>query len=230
MVVSTILFSQKCFDPNHLLKKFIWWLHSTATSRRHVTGALKRDFHTSSATILVPIAHGHSQVRSTWPKGRRPNWNTGMFSLTKQANAHKMAQGSRNSKKRKTSHDKDALSDNAVAYKSNRRGIKSKRGDSKISKDVPLDVLVEIFRLLEPVDLLHLSRVSKSLHDLLSSNDMIFLWKLVSLLSSFLETIPSLWPRFTRILPFNRHPVQMTSTLSYTPIIFTVVTVRYKFC
>jgi hypothetical protein len=73
--------------------------------------------------------------------------------------------------------------------KSNRRGIKRKRGDSKFPEDVPLDVLIEIFGLLEPVDLLHLSRVSKSLHDLLSSDDMIFLWNLVRLLPSVVETI-----------------------------------------
>ena len=63
-------------------------------------------------------------------------------------------QRSRNSKKRKTSHDKDMLSDNAIAYKSNRRGIKSRRGDSKFLKEVPLDVLVELFRLLRLVALL----------------------------------------------------------------------------
>lgn len=119
-------------------------------------------------------------------------------------------QGSRNIKWRKTSHEKDSTSD--IVIKSNRRGIKRKIGDSPFLKDVPLDILIEIFRLLEPIDLLYLSRVSKSLHDLLSSNDMIFLWKLVRLLLSISELFHMYEPRFTGILlnTLNRHPVQRT--------------------
>ena len=48
-------------------------------------------------------------------------------------------------------------------------------------KELPLDVILEIFGQLEPIDLLHLSRVSKSLHDLLTSSNVTFLWKLVRL-------------------------------------------------
>ena len=55
---------------------------------------------------------------------------------------------------------------------------------------MPLDILLEIFSLLEPIDLLYLSRVSKDLHDLLTLNDSNFLWKSVRLLAFFVETVP----------------------------------------
>ena len=64
----------------------------------------------------------------------------------------------------------------ATASKRKRKGK-----ESVFMKELPLDVVLEIFGLLEPIDLLHLSRVSKSLHDLLTSSDVTFLWKLVRL-------------------------------------------------
>ena len=97
--------------------------------------------------------------------------------------------GGRKSKKQKTSNEKDTANDNTIAGHSNRSRIKGKRENSKFMKDIPVDVLLEIFSHLQPEDLLHLSRVSKSLHDLLTSNDLIFLWKLVSL-AFFVETMP----------------------------------------
>ena len=92
------------------------------------------------------------------------------------------ARGSQSSKKRKISNEKEVSSDNAVAVKSSRASTKRKREDSKFLKEIPLDVLLEIFKLLEPIDLLHLSRVSSSLHDLLTSDDTTSLWKSVRLL------------------------------------------------
>jgi len=90
----------------------------------------------------------------------------------------------RNSKKQRTSKEKDASNAGQP-----RRRIKGKEENSKLLKDVPLDVLLEIFRLLEPVDLLHFSRVSKSLHDLLTSNDLSSLWKSVCSLAVFVEAM-----------------------------------------
>jgi hypothetical protein len=92
------------------------------------------------------------------------------------------AQGSRNSKKRKTSNEKGASSSNVAAVKSSRGRTKEKNANSKFMTEIPLDVHLEIFKLLEPVHLLHLSRVSKSLHELLTSDNMVSLWKLVCML------------------------------------------------
>ena len=82
-------------------------------------------------------------------------------------------QGSRKSKKLKTN---DKPSDDPSP---NLKSFKRKKGDSKFAKEVPFDVLLEICRYLQPIDLLHLSRVSKSMHDLLTSDDVGFLWKSV---------------------------------------------------
>jgi hypothetical protein len=82
----------------------------------------------------------------------------------------KKAKGNRNVKKQKTAKD-------AIAHRSNSDKIKGKSANSQL--DIPIDVLLEIFRRLQPVDLLHLSRVSRNLHDLLTSEDVTFLWKFV---------------------------------------------------
>ena len=42
--------------------------------------------------------------------------------------------------------------------------------------ELPFDVLLEIFSLLEPVDLLHLSSASRYLLRLLRSNDTLYIW------------------------------------------------------
>ena len=84
------------------------------------------------------------------------------------------AQGSKTLKKQKTSNEKDELNDKAIA--------ESNRSVSKLMNDIQFDILLEIFSLLEPNDLLHFSRVSKGLHDLLTSNDLLFLWKLIRML------------------------------------------------
>ena len=76
------------------------------------------------------------------------------------------------------------MNDNAIADQSNHSM------NSKFIKDMPLDILLEIFSLLEPIDLLYLSRVSKDLHDLLTLNDSSFLWKSVRFLAFFVETVP----------------------------------------
>jgi hypothetical protein len=45
--------------------------------------------------------------------------------------------------------------------------------------EVPLDVIYEIFGLLEPVDLLHISWASKSLNAIVTSKAAEFLWERV---------------------------------------------------
>jgi hypothetical protein len=75
--------------------------------------------------------------------------------------------------------------------------VKKQRNSGKVSRprsrkmkgnsvskfnDFPFDVLLEIFKLLEPVDLLNLSRVSNRLHGLLGSDNMVSLWKSVCFL------------------------------------------------
>ncbi len=90
----------------------------------------------------------------------------------------KKTQG-RNSKKQKTPNGKNASNDNTIADQSNRSRVKGKEENLKFMKDIPFDVLLEIFSLLQPDDLLHLSRVSTSLRDLLTSKSLICLWKSV---------------------------------------------------
>jgi hypothetical protein len=101
----------------------------------------------------------------------------------------KQTQGSRDLKKRKTSTAKDAPNPDEVADRSYRSWTKGKKGALKFMKEIPIDVLLEIFSQLEPIDLLHFSRVSKSLHDLLTSNNTLFVWKSVRLLLVFGQTI-----------------------------------------
>ena len=108
----------------------------------------------------------------------------------KQVNVNeKTTKNAQGRKKQKTSNEKDTANDNAIADQLNRSRIKGKRENSKFMKDIPVDVLLEIFSYLGPEDLLHLSRVSKSLHDLLISDDLTFLWKLVCL-AFLVETTP----------------------------------------
>ena len=96
------------------------------------------------------------------------------------------AHGSRASKKQKISNEKAVETGTTVANNPNR---KRKRGDSVFMKELPIDVVLEIFGLLEPIDLLHLSRVSKGLHNLLTSSDVTFLWNLVCLILVFRSAI-----------------------------------------
>jgi len=53
------------------------------------------------------------------------------------------------------------------------------RGHPQFLTETPLDVLLEVFSNLEPIDLLHLSRASKSLRNFLTSNNTAYIWKLV---------------------------------------------------
>ncbi len=57
--------------------------------------------------------------------------------------------------------------------------VKGKRGHLEMMTEMPVDILLEIFCQLEPIDLLHLSRASKSLRRLLLANNIVYIWKLV---------------------------------------------------
>lgn len=57
--------------------------------------------------------------------------------------------------------------------------VKGRRGKLEFMHKVPLDVIYEIFGLLEPLDLLHISWASKSLNAIVTSRQAKFLWKRV---------------------------------------------------
>ena len=66
-----------------------------------------------------------------------------------------------------------------VDYENTVVGQKGKGGELERLKEMPVDILLEIFGNLDPIDLLHLSRVSKGLRDILYSSNAIYLWHLV---------------------------------------------------
>ncbi|KAG6867137.1 hypothetical protein C0993_006412, partial [Termitomyces sp. T159_Od127] len=58
-----------------------------------------------------------------------------------------------------------------------RRRIKVARGEPKLVTEMPLDILDQIFGLLQPADLLHLSQANKSLHNILLDRRAQSIWK-----------------------------------------------------
>ncbi|KAG6813335.1 hypothetical protein H0H92_011883 [Tricholoma furcatifolium] len=58
-----------------------------------------------------------------------------------------------------------------------RRMVRGKRGKLEQMAELPLDVLFEIFGQLEPIDILNLSRTSKSLRNILMSRSSIGVWR-----------------------------------------------------
>ena len=117
--------------------------------------------------------------------------------------------------------------------RTNHKKVKGKKGRLKLMTEIPMDILLEIFSHLQPVDVLHLSRVSKRLRDLLTSSNIRYIWTLVwshlSLFNSFGNS--NLSVRFMRIYPYHcvhQHaPVRLISFI--TLIIFTDVIVKYVF-
>ncbi|KAF8959596.1 hypothetical protein BDZ97DRAFT_1666979 [Flammula alnicola] len=76
--------------------------------------------------------------------------------------------------KRKTHEDKESRAET-------HRQVKKARGqegsfDGLI--EMPLDVLYEIFGLLNPIDVLHLARTTKALRGILMTRSAVFVWKL----------------------------------------------------
>jgi len=84
-------------------------------------------------------------------------------------------------KKQKVPHNSgENETQNKVQDKTNYKRVKGKRGHLKMITEMPMDILLEIFCQLEPVDLLHLSRASKSLRGILVANNIEYIWKMVS--------------------------------------------------
>lgn len=80
---------------------------------------------------------------------------------------------------------KTADSGNTQANRTNHKKVKGKKGRLKLMTEIPVDILLEIFSHLQPVDVLHLSRVSKRLRDLLTSSNIRYIWTLVMFTSFF---------------------------------------------
>ena len=58
-------------------------------------------------------------------------------------------------------------------------GIKGRKEKLRFMTAMPIDILFEIFCQLEPVDLLHLSRATKDLRNILIASDANFVWEMV---------------------------------------------------
>lgn len=59
------------------------------------------------------------------------------------------------------------------------RKIKGRRGKLKLMTEMPVDVLLEIFSHVQPIDLVHLSRATKALRVIITGTNGKFLWKQV---------------------------------------------------
>jgi len=59
------------------------------------------------------------------------------------------------------------------------RKIKGRRGQLKLMTEMPVDVLLEIFSHVQPIDLLHLSRATKALRVIITGTNGKLLWKQV---------------------------------------------------
>ncbi|KAG5341400.1 hypothetical protein C0989_010766 [Termitomyces sp. Mn162] len=81
---------------------------------------------------------------------------------------------SRNPPKR---HKTVASPTSTVEEKPPERKIRGTRGKLKLITEMPFDILYETFSHLHPVDLLHLSQASKSLHDILLNRRAQSVWK-----------------------------------------------------
>ena len=108
--------------------------------------------------------------------------------------------------------------------------VRGRRGHLKLMTEMPVDILLEIFSRLEPIDLLHLSRASKILHNLLTSSNSTYIWRLVCS-SPFRPFHVSSTPAFVRLtkifVPLCVLPrVSTTSTSSTIQIAFMDVTAR----
>ena len=93
----------------------------------------------------------------------------------------KEASTSRPQKKQKTSST-DASPNADLAQPVHHAKFKGRKPVKLVfMQEMPMDILFEAFVHLEPADLLHLSRASKDLRNILIASNAIFLWKLVYL-------------------------------------------------
>jgi len=85
-------------------------------------------------------------------------------------------------KRQKTPNDSVEIvkkDDRDAVEKMKQSRVKGKRGYLLFVTEMPLDILLEVFSNLEPIDLLHLSRASQSLRKILTSTNTAYIWKLV---------------------------------------------------
>ena len=80
----------------------------------------------------------------------------------------------RNLKKRKVSNTVKATCEAPVL--DDFRKIKGRRGALKTMTEMPVDILVEIFSQLQPIDLLHVSRATKDLRAIVLGPHAKYLW------------------------------------------------------
>ncbi|KAK0491270.1 hypothetical protein IW261DRAFT_1620664 [Armillaria novae-zelandiae] len=72
------------------------------------------------------------------------------------------------------------------------RRTRGRRGRLQGLMDMPLDIWLEIFEVLHPLDLLHLARSTKHLRSVLMSRSLSAIWKNARLSSDFPEPMPGL--------------------------------------
>ncbi|KAF8163575.1 hypothetical protein B0H34DRAFT_695953 [Crassisporium funariophilum] len=75
-----------------------------------------------------------------------------------------------------TAHENQTEHKNNVKKQVNHNRVKGRRGKLRNINEMPMDILLEIFSQLQPVDLLHLSRANKDLRSILLSSGSAFLW------------------------------------------------------
>ncbi len=131
---------------------------------------------------------------------------------------------------RKKEVSRSAGKNETVQDQTNYKRVKGKRGHLKMMTEMPVDILLEIFCRLEPIDLLHLSRASKSLHSLLLATNIVYIWKMVTWFllskSSDLGTSSCFRLTITCLLPRVHRCARMESTLFTTQTSSTDVIVR----
>jgi len=75
----------------------------------------------------------------------------------------------------------------------------SKPGSLDTMNDMPDDILLEIFSQVEPVDLFHISRATKTLRDLITRNNSMFVWKRVNHFPALsMSRVGIYWHAFSR--------------------------------
>ncbi|KAF9448869.1 hypothetical protein P691DRAFT_775095 [Macrolepiota fuliginosa MF-IS2] len=105
--------------------------------------------------------------------------------LTEDDTPTELHEGSRSSKRRRvvrnpatpSTESKNAVQREPQTGRPDRGHVKGRRGHLKQMTEMPLDTLHEIFRDLEPIDLLHLSWASKSLHAIVMEKSARYIWE-----------------------------------------------------
>lgn len=64
-----------------------------------------------------------------------------------------------------------------------------KPGSLDIMNEMPNDILLEIFCQVDPIDLFHISRATKTLRDLITRSNSGFVWERVASLFCFIHVV-----------------------------------------